>query len=290
MDVNEFARRNSFPQSENLRCSRQEETGDQPAGRLAYVELREIIGLSLWAGQMLLQNGASSLRTEETTHRIGTGLGCDWMDVIVTPDSLIVTATAGEDFRTKVRRVVRLGANMGRITALSELGHAVAEGRADRTQVQGRLRASDAAPKEYNRWLVVFLVGLACAAFSRLFGGDWPVFGVTLVAASVAMFTRQILETRYFNRYLTVATVAFIGGLLASGARLVTGPANVNIAIASTALLLVPGVPLINSAQDFIRGYTGNGLRRGVSGLLISLAIALGLALAIQVAQVLMPW
>jgi len=186
--------------------------------------------------------------------------------------------------------VVRLGANMGRITALSELGHAVAEGRADRAQVQARLRAIDAAPKNYNRWLVVFLVGLACAAFSRLFGGDWPVFGVTLVAASVAMFARQELETRYFNRYLIVATVAFIGGLLACGARLVTDLANVNIAIASTALLLVPGVPLINSAQDFIRGYTGNGLRRGVSGLLISFTIALGLAFAIQVAQVLMPW
>lgn len=289
MDVNEFERGDSFPQSVGFRRSRREGEEGQPTRRLAYVELREIIGLSLWAGQMLLQNGASSLRTEETTHRIGTGLGCDWMDVIVTPDSLIVTATDGEDFRTKARRVVRLGANMGRITALSELGHAVAEGRADRAQVQARLRAIDAAPKDYNRWLVVFLVGLACAAFSRLFGGDWPVFGVTLVAASVAMFTRQELEKRYFNRYLVVATVAFIGGLLASGARLVTDAANVNIAIAATALLLVPGVPLINSAQDFIRGYTGNGLRRGMSGLLISLAIALGLALAIQFAQVLTP-
>jgi len=289
MDVNEFEQGDSFPQSESFRRSRREGEEGQPTRRLAYVELREIIGLSLWAGQMLLQNGASSLRTEETTHRIGTGLGCDWMDVIVTPDSLIVTATDGEDFRTKVRRVVRLGADMGRITALSELGHAVAEGRADREQVQARLRAIDAAPKEYNRWLVVFLVGLACAAFSQLFGGDWPVFGVTLVAASVAMFARQEIEKRHYNRYLMVATVAFIGGLLASGARLVTDPANVNIAIAATALLLVPGVPLINSAQDFIRGYTGNGLRRGMSGLLISLAIALGLVLAIQFAQVLTP-
>ncbi len=289
MGVNEFEGGDSFPQSENSQRSRREGETGQPAGRLAYVELREIIGLSLWAGQMLLQNGASSLRTEETTHRIGTGLGCDWMDVIITPDSIVVTATDGEDFRTKARRVVRLGANMGRITALSELGHAVAEGRADRGEVQARLHAIDAAPKEYNRWLVVFLVGLACAAFSRLLGGDWPVFGVTLVAASAAMFARQEIEKRHYNRYLMVATVAFIGGLLASSAQLVTDAANVNIAIAATALLLVPGVPLINSAQDFIRGYTGNGLRRGVSGLLISLTIALGLVLAIQFAQMLTP-
>ena len=39
---------------------------------------------------------------------------------------------------------------------------------------------------QYNRWTVVVLVGLGCAAFSRLFGGDWPVFLVTFVAAAVA--------------------------------------------------------------------------------------------------------
>jgi len=44
---------------------------------LAYVALRDIIDLSLWTGQMLMQHGASSERVEESVHRLGTGLGCD---------------------------------------------------------------------------------------------------------------------------------------------------------------------------------------------------------------------
>lgn len=251
--------------------------------------MRRIIGLSLWTGQMLLQNGASSLRTEESIHRVGTGLGADWMDIFVSTDAITVTATADDDFRTKTRRIVRIGVNMDRVTALSDLGHDVRDGLHSADQVEARLERIDTLPRLYHRLVTVFLVGLACAAFSRLFGGDWPAFGVTLVAASAAMFARQTITARHFNPYLMVTMVAFIGGFLASFAILFTDAANTNTAIVSAVLLLVPGVPLINSVQDLIRGYTGNGIRRGMEGLIISFAIALGLVIAIQTAGVVLP-
>lgn len=34
----------------------------------------------------------------------------------------------------------------------------------------------DIEPNYYNRWLVVVMVGLACASFSYLQGGDWSAF------------------------------------------------------------------------------------------------------------------
>jgi len=251
--------------------------------------MRRIIGLSLWTGQMLLQNGASSLRTEESVHRVGTGLGADWMDIFVSTDAITVTASSDDDFRTKTRRIVRIGVNMDRVTALSDLGHDVRDGLHSAAQVEARLGRIDTLPRLYRRWVTVLLVGLACAAFSRLFGGDWPAFGVTLVAASVAMFVRQEISARHFNPYLMVTVVAFIGGFLASFAILFTDAANTNAAVISAVLLLVPGVPLINSIQDLIRGYTGNGIRRGMEGLIISFAIALGLVMAIQAAGMVLP-
>ena len=53
------------------------------------------------------------------------------------------------------------------------------------------------------------------------------------------------------------------------------------MAISSAVLLLVPGVPLINAAEDLIKGHLLVGLARGLTGLLVSLAIALGLMLAL---------
>ncbi|HRQ37650.1 MAG TPA: threonine/serine exporter family protein [Chloroflexota bacterium] len=253
-------------------------TGKRP---LSHAELTDIIDLCLWAGQMLLQHGANSLRVEESVHRLGTGLGCDWLDIVVRTESLTITATSGGEFRTKTRRVVRLGINMARITALNDLSRRVAEGELDRFQTRAVLAQLDRQPGEYNRWLVVVMVGLACAAFSRLFGGDWPVFGVTFVAAAVAMLTRQELIRRQLNPFLMVTACAFVAGLIASSAAWLHLSQQPQIAMSASVLLLAPGVPLINAAHDLIRGYMSNGVARGVTGLLISLAIAVGLLLAI---------
>jgi uncharacterized membrane protein YjjP (DUF1212 family) len=141
-------------------------------------------------------------------------------------------------------------------------------------------------PRSYNRWLVVIMVGLACAAFSRLFGGDWIIFGITFGASAVAMFLRQVLIHNYFNPLLVVVACAFAAGGLASTAGLFNLSDQPETALAAAVLLLVPGVPLINAAQDLIRGHLVTGITRGFTGLLISLAIALGLLLAISLTGV----
>ncbi|MAU00138.1 MAG: hypothetical protein CL608_23610 [Anaerolineaceae bacterium] len=253
---------------------------------LAYHELRDIIDLSLWAGQMLLQYGATSQRVEESVHRIGTGLGCDWLDILVSPNVIAITASSGSEFRTKLRRVTSLGVDLGKVTAINDLSRRINNGELDRFQVRTELEHIDKMPRSYNRWLVVLMVGLACAAFSRLFGGDWIIFGITFGASAVAMFLRQVLHRHYLNPLLVVVVCAFVAGGLASTAGLFNLSDQPETALAAAVLLLVPGVPLINAAQDLIRGHLVTGITRGFTGLLISLAIALGLLLAISLTGV----
>ncbi|MEO8606900.1 MAG: threonine/serine exporter family protein [Chloroflexota bacterium] len=244
--------------------------------------LRDVIDLSLWAGQLLLQHGAESARIEETVHRLGTGLGADWMDILVSPNAIVATTISGQEFRTKIRRIVAIGVNMQIIAEVNELSRKVTEGKLDRFQVREEIERIDHLPKQYNRWVVVAMVGLACAAFSRMLGGDWPVFFVTLVAASVAMWVRQELNRLYFNSLLVVVGTAFVAGVIASTAIIMKWGAQSQTALAASVLLLVPGVPLINCADDFIKGHLVVGTVRGITGGLVSLGIALGLLLAIR--------
>jgi uncharacterized membrane protein YjjP (DUF1212 family) len=249
---------------------------------LAYPELRDIIDLSLWAGQLLLQYGAESARVEETVHRLGTALGCDWMDILVSPNVVIVTTTSGTEFRTKVRRVVNIGVNMTIIAEVNALSRRVEAGELDRFAVRAELERIGKLKSSYNRWLVVAMVGLACAAFSQLFGGDEAVFAVTFAASSVGMFVRQVLAHRFFNALLVTAVTAFTAGLVASSAAVFNLTPQPETALAACVLLLVPGVPLITSTEDLIQGHLITGIARGVVGGLISLAIALGLLLAMS--------
>ena len=254
-----------------------------PKPPLTREALRDVIDLSLWAGQLLLQNGSDSERIEETIHRLGTALGCDWMDILVSPNVIAVTTISGEEFRTKIRRVIGLNVNMTIVSAINRLSRRVENGELDRFGVRQELERISQIRSHYNRWLVVLMVGLACAAFSRLFGGDLPVFGVTFVAAAVAMVVRQELSRLRYNIFLVTLVTAFVAGVLASlAARWQLSP-QPQTALAASALLLVPGVSLINSAEDLIKGHMVTGITRGIIGVLVSLSIALGLALAIQV-------
>lgn len=243
--------------------------------------LRDIISLSLWAGQMLLQNGADSQRVEETVHRLGTGLGCDWLDVVVNIDSIVASTINNHEFRTRVRRAPARGVNMALIAEINRLSRAASAGELDRFALRAELRRIDAMPRGYSRAVVIGAVGLACAAFSRLFGGDWAVFLVTFAAASAAMYVRQELQHRHFNHLLVTIVTAFTAGVIASSAAFFQWSDQPGTAMAAAVLLLVPGVPLINCVEDLIQGHITTGLARGLVGGLISLAIALGLSLAI---------
>jgi uncharacterized membrane protein YjjP (DUF1212 family) len=248
---------------------------------MEHEELRDAINLTLWAGQLLLQHGADSGRVEETIHRLGTGLGCDWMDIIVLPVSISATTTNNQEFRTRVRRAPARGINMTMIAEISDLSFRVQAGKLDRFQLREELHRITDMPPQYNRWWVIGGVGVACAAFCRLFGGDAGAMAVTFVSAAAAMFVRQELQRHHFNWLLSTVLVAMLAAIGASAASILNLSAKPESALTAAVLLLVPGVQLVNSTEDLIRGYPLTGIARGFNGLLVSLAIALGLALAI---------
>lgn len=261
-------------------------SGKQP---LSYEALRDIIDLSLWSGQILLQHGASSERVEETVHRMGTGLGCDWMDVNVTLQAITITAISGEDFRTKTRRIVRGSLNFQIVAEVNDMGRLVSEGKLGRREVRRRLAAIEEESSSYSAWLTTLAVMLALAAFSQLLDGDWVAFAATLAGGGVGMLVRQVLAQRYFNTYLVVVASAFAASLTAALVDIGQFTGTPGVAMIASVLFLVPGVPLINAAQDLMRGYTANGVARGVDGLVISMAIAIGLLITLSLVGLRLP-
>ncbi len=257
---------------------------------LSYEALRDIIDLTLWTGQMLLQYGANSERVESAVHRIGTGLGCDWIDVDVSLDALTTTANSGQDFRTKTRRIIRRGVNYQIVAALNDLGRHVAEGNSDRHLARAELEQIASQPPGYPFWLTMWAAAFACAAFSRLFAGDWITFLTTFLATAAAMLLHRQLSVRYFNPYLIVVASAFTASLVASIADLFLLPVTTGTAMVASVLFLVPGVPLINAAQDVMRGYTDNGITRGVDGIVISLSIAIGVYFTLTITGLRLPY
>lgn len=253
---------------------------------LPYETLRDVIDLSLWAGQLLLQNGAESQQVEETVHRFGVALGCDSLEIFISPNAIAISAISAGEFRTKLRRVVNVGANLSIVTEIHTLVGRVLAGEHDRALLRSELTRIHQLPAAYNSWTVAIMVGLACGGFSQLFGGDVVIFGITVLAATAGMLVRQFLHRRQFNIFFIVSATAFVASCISGLASVFQLGNHPQLALASAVLLLVPGVPLINGTNDLIKGYMITGIARGVTGALFAVCIALGLLLAMTLLRI----
>ena len=255
-----------------------ENTADPHTKGLSREEVRDAVDLLLWAGAILLQNGADTALVERTVSGIARGLGVDAIDVLVSPNGLVVTTTEGDDFRTKLRRVPDLSVNMAKMAAVVELTPRVMMGELESTALRQELGKIDGAPS-YPTWLVALAIGAACAGFSELFHGGLRELGCTFVGGSFVMGLRQALHKRHTNPYLTIVAASFVTGGLLSVLAMATG-ANVTICISATAVQLIPGVLFVHAARDIIKGHLVTGIARATKATATVLAIAVGLVVS----------
>jgi uncharacterized membrane protein YjjP (DUF1212 family) len=128
-----------------------------------------------------------------------------------------------------------------------------------------------------NPYLILLLVGLANASFCKLFGGDWGAVGIVFFATIIGFFARQQMQKKRVNHFIVFAVSAFIASMCASTALLFNNP-TANIAIATSVLYLIPGVPLINGVLDVLEGHTLTGFSRLIQAFLLIICLAVGLS------------
>ncbi len=230
--------------------------------------------------QMLAEAGAETRIIEQLSGRLGRGLGVESIEMAISSSAIVLTTLYQSRCVTTTRRVRAHGINMHVVCELQRICLEVEQGHYNLQQVRDEVAAIQ--PFHYNRWLVVAMIGLSCASFSLLFGGDWPVFLVTLLAASSAMAVRQQLHHHQHNVLLISAATAFVATLIASYATIFKLSQQPYLAMAASVLLLVPGFPLINAVSDLVKGYFNMGLARWGTATLITLSAAVGIILAMN--------
>ena len=123
---------------------------------------------------------------------------------------------------------------------------------------------------------VLLLVGFANASFCKLFGGDIISMGIVFSATITGLFLKQQMQKKKINHYIIFIVSAFVASLCASTALIFDTTSE--IALATSVLYLVPGVPLINGVIDIVEGYILTGFARLTEAALLIVSIAIGLS------------
>lgn len=248
--------------------------------RMEPAPIEEVAHLTLQVGRLLLLGGADTAQVQESMARFAAAFGCE-AHLFVTYERLLLTIVADDQFRTKVGyRVPAMNVNMAAVTAVSQLVTEAEAGRRGLADTrEGLTEIEDRAPA-YGHWIVVITLGLTAASLARLFGGDWPTFGIAWLSGSVGMRLRQVLGRRGFNLFFIPFAAALVSGVIGGVGVLLGLSGTPALCLVAPAMIIVPGVPLVNGVQDLIKNHMTLGLARLTLGVLVTLSIALGLFVA----------
>lgn len=236
----------------------------------------EVGTILLDVGAALMSSGASTHRTRLTLERLASGLGFK-IELLITQRALMVTVIDKDKelLFSRLKRTSPHRVNFKIVSGISRMSWKVLDGNWSMEQVEVELRRLKKLP-HYPQWIELTMVGLAGSAFCHIFGGGIIEMAVAFTATFAGLYIRHWAVKKKFNPYVSIYFAALTASLIAGFAEFFNFGSQPEAAFSTAVLFLVPGVPLINSVTDMMDGNIQNGIVRMVNGLIIALAIAMG--------------
>lgn len=228
----------------------------------------------------LMGSGVHTSRTIRNSKRIAQALGVG-LQVSTFPKSFImdITDVSSGESCNRVVEIAPLPISFEYNSELSILSWDAVDDHLPFPEIKKRFY-DVVSRRRMNPTLLLLLVGAANASFCRLFGGDWASTLVVFLATLLGFFIRTRMQARHTNHYIVFITSAFVASLAASSILLFGSPTS-GVAISTSVLYLVPGVPLINGVIDILEGYSLTGFSRLMNAALLIICIAIGLSLTL---------
>ena len=226
----------------------------------------------------LMSSGAHTMRIIQNVSRIAETFGYD-LDLSVFQLSIMMTITSKQDpakLLTQVKKINPLHLNFTIVSELSTLSWDTYDKHLPYDKIITDFHKI-ISQKRISSWLTLLLVALANAAFCRLFKGDFMAMGLVFFATLAGFSVRQGMMKKQVNHLVTFTTSAFVASLLAGLGYVFHLGHTPEIAMASSVLYLIPGVPLINSFLDILQGHILTGIARLVNAFSLIVCIAIGL-------------
>lgn len=223
--------------------------------------------------------GVHTSRMVRCSTRIGERFGCK-VNIAAVQRNLILTLSASYSPKqyNKIIPIPGLPISFEHNAHLSALSWETLDEKLSLEEVEKRYEAIVKAPRTHPLFVLIF-VGLANASFCRLFGGDFPAMGIVFWATMIGFLCKQELIAQKINHYVAFIISAFVASLYTSISQIFS--VNIEIALSTSVLYLVPGVPLINGIIDVLEGYVQTGLSRLLEAFLLIGCIGIGFCITL---------
>ena len=249
---------------------------------------RELAELIAYTADRMYRCGAETRLIIQTSERVARAYGRP-ATVVVTPEMIgVKLRTDGENGTvtecSTFTRIDRGGLNMHNLVTYTRLCQEAEKGNLSFEELKQKLSEIRSYP--YNPFLMTFLIGIATACFSFINGGDLNTGITAMLAGSITMAVKLLLQ-KYHLFDMFIFTVCGFTGTLSSyliGTHLFElSRYNLAVAMVVSLLLLVPGFPFINGILDLFKGYISMGTVRLIHTIILVASVCLGIILAFSI-------
>ncbi len=226
----------------------------------------------------LWECGATCVRIDKNVRRMADRYGYR-SDIQIFPRHITVRVSSRDDVDDYAQYTshIKTGPVSYRANAqLSRLSWDVAEGKIPMRQVPEVVSMVRRMPG-INHWYVMLLVVLANASFCRLFGGDIGAMAIVAVATLVGYTLKILFAKAHIDVRLMMLTAAYVSSVIGSVGFILPLTGTPDIALGTSVLYLIPGIPYINSVSDMLEGHYLCFFSRLMNALILTGCIATGM-------------
>lgn len=242
-------------------------------------EIKRILEMSISAGQIMLENGAETIRVENTISRICYSRGLN-VETFTIPTGIFLSCTVDEEVYSYVKRTNTVSIDLEVIAKINSLSRDFVSSDMTVEEAETVLQEIKNTP-HFKPAIVSFFGGIAGGFFTLTFGGS-------MIEALFAFITSFITVSivRALHPYAGGFVRNAIGGISNTLIALLLinyfGEASLSNIVIGSLMPLVPGVAITNAFRDTISGDYVSGVSKLTEAILIAIAIALGVGVVLN--------
>ncbi|NLD19606.1 MAG: threonine/serine exporter family protein [Clostridiales bacterium] len=245
---------------------------------------KKVLILAIYAGEIMMKNGAEIYRVEDTITRICKACGINYIEVFATPTGIFVSLDKGgeeNDTQTYIKRIKSTNTDLNKISMINRFSReftttdlSVEDGMKMLKEIDGQ--------KPYP--LPVRLLGAAMVSsfFCLIFGGTVVDFCVAFLAGVICYLLSAFLTKYEINFFIRGFCCCALASFIAMTAATSITFASYEPIIIGSIMIFVPGVAITNSIRDFLSGDMLSGVARMTEALLTAVSLAAGAGVIIK--------
>lgn len=274
-----------MPENCNDRIAVIDPCGSAPQTERRYTSKEVCLFLSEYAVK-LLGSAATCIRLERNIKRMAATFGKK-VDLTIMPRhiNLTVWQPDADDIFTTVTFVSPSPISFSLNTRLSQLSWHVADDNLSLDVARKRFSHIIASDPE-TPWVTLLLASLANASFCGIFGGDAIAMIIVGVATAIGFRLKQIMAGVHVDGRVIFFVCALISTIIGASAFILTPDGTPSIAVGTSVLYLVPGIPFLNSFSDLLYRHYICAFSRFIDAVVLTVCLSLGLCLGMKVMSV----